>query len=240
MKAIETRYAGCNFRSRLEARWAVFFDHLGIVWEYEPQGFEIEHRLTLEKKTFPYLPDFWLPELKVWAEVKGSLDEDALFKVLTAAAYLSSEGGGGCGSGHNTVILGPVPDPLEPMFRLPTVLHFHKGDLEASAWNWNRVSGCAGEVTIANDTGQVWADGKKLERLLLHGMRWVEPPVHGAGGGMIDTGPVEDATRSGYTQARSARFEHGQTTRTERFRMMFNLPGHHPWCTGEGGMCPCE
>jgi hypothetical protein len=30
MKAIETRYAGCLFRSRLEARWAVLFDHLGI------------------------------------------------------------------------------------------------------------------------------------------------------------------------------------------------------------------
>lgn len=29
---IQTRYAGCLFRSRLEARWAVFFDHLGIRW----------------------------------------------------------------------------------------------------------------------------------------------------------------------------------------------------------------
>lgn len=36
--ALTTRYAGCRFRSRLEARWAVFFDHLGIEWEYEPQG----------------------------------------------------------------------------------------------------------------------------------------------------------------------------------------------------------
>lgn len=30
IKAIETRYAGCLFRSRLEARWAVFFRHVGI------------------------------------------------------------------------------------------------------------------------------------------------------------------------------------------------------------------
>lgn len=30
IKAIETSYAGCRFRSRLEARWAVFFDTLGI------------------------------------------------------------------------------------------------------------------------------------------------------------------------------------------------------------------
>ena len=30
MKAIETEYNGYRFRSRLEARWAVFFDALGI------------------------------------------------------------------------------------------------------------------------------------------------------------------------------------------------------------------
>ena len=32
-KAIETKYKGFRFRSRLEARWAVFFDALGIEWE---------------------------------------------------------------------------------------------------------------------------------------------------------------------------------------------------------------
>lgn len=42
IKPIETRYAGCRFRSRLEARWAVFFDALKIEWEYEPEGVEGE------------------------------------------------------------------------------------------------------------------------------------------------------------------------------------------------------
>jgi hypothetical protein len=41
VKAIETRYAGCRFRSRLEARWAVFFDALGVKWEYEREGFDL-------------------------------------------------------------------------------------------------------------------------------------------------------------------------------------------------------
>lgn len=36
MRAIPTTYAGVNFRSRLEARWAAFFDLLGWSWEYEP------------------------------------------------------------------------------------------------------------------------------------------------------------------------------------------------------------
>src|SRR5690625_7748698 len=64
IKPIETRYKGYRFRSRLEARWAVFFDALGIEWQYEPEGY------VLEDGTW-YLPDFWLPETKCWFEVKG-------------------------------------------------------------------------------------------------------------------------------------------------------------------------
>ncbi len=36
MHAIPTVYRGVQFRSRLEARWAAFFDLLGWKWEYEP------------------------------------------------------------------------------------------------------------------------------------------------------------------------------------------------------------
>jgi hypothetical protein len=42
MKPIETRYKGYRFRSRLEARWAVFFDAVGEGWEYEKEGYETE------------------------------------------------------------------------------------------------------------------------------------------------------------------------------------------------------
>ncbi len=38
IKAIDTVYNGYKFRSRLEARWAVFFDAAGIKYEYEPEG----------------------------------------------------------------------------------------------------------------------------------------------------------------------------------------------------------
>lgn len=34
--SIPTIYAGVQFRSRLEARWAAFFDLVGLRWEYEP------------------------------------------------------------------------------------------------------------------------------------------------------------------------------------------------------------
>ena len=55
IKPLETHYNGYRFRSRLEARWAVFFDHLAIDWEYEFEGFNIEGGT-------PYLPDFLLKD----------------------------------------------------------------------------------------------------------------------------------------------------------------------------------
>ena len=64
IKAIETFYNGYRFRSRLEARWAVFFDALHIKYEYEPEGFQLSDGST-------YLPDFYLPALNYFIEVKG-------------------------------------------------------------------------------------------------------------------------------------------------------------------------
>ena len=80
IKAIETRYKGYRFRSRLEARWAVFFDSLGIRWQFEPEGFNLrKHGLGY------YLPDFFLPDQNYWIEVKpdnfNAHDEDAYAKL---------------------------------------------------------------------------------------------------------------------------------------------------------------
>lgn len=61
--AIQTVYQGYKFRSRLEARWAVFFDSLGIRYEYEKEGFDLP-------EVGRYLPDFWLPDYEAWVEVK--------------------------------------------------------------------------------------------------------------------------------------------------------------------------
>ena len=59
---IETRYGGCIFRSRAEARWAVFLDSFKAKWEYEKQGYELP--------SGKYLCDFWLPEHFLWLEIK--------------------------------------------------------------------------------------------------------------------------------------------------------------------------
>ena len=75
IKPIETIYNGYRFRSRLEARWAVFFDVMGIKYDYEPEGFTMKYGMR-------YLPDFVLTNVRrrhypnekespIYIEVKG-------------------------------------------------------------------------------------------------------------------------------------------------------------------------
>src|SRR5699024_1000503 len=79
MKAIQTKYNGYHFRSRLEARWAIFFDALGIRYEYEAEGYVLEDGKY-------YLPDFWLPDLQALVEIKP---RDLH---LDTGGYLNTEG----------------------------------------------------------------------------------------------------------------------------------------------------
>jgi len=64
IRAIPTTYAGQAFRSKLEARWAMNLDRWGIAWTYEPEGYQLPSGDW-------YLPDFWLPGINTWLEVKG-------------------------------------------------------------------------------------------------------------------------------------------------------------------------
>lgn len=91
IKAVPTTYAGVTFRSRLEARTAVFFDAAGISWEYEPVRVALEGGGT-------YLPDFRTNE-SGYVEVKGAeenLDKPYLLRAADALGHLT--------------ILGPIPD----------------------------------------------------------------------------------------------------------------------------------
>ena len=89
IQAIETTFNGYRFRSRLEARWAVFMSELGVNYEYEKEGFELAENSW-------YLPDFWLPEMASWLEIKGqqpTTDEQQKYEKLALvtknAVYLS-------------------------------------------------------------------------------------------------------------------------------------------------------
>lgn len=67
IKPIETQYKGYRFRSRLEARWAVFFDTLGLNWEYEPEGYDLG-------PAGYYLPDFYLRDKGLFVEIKPTFE----------------------------------------------------------------------------------------------------------------------------------------------------------------------
>jgi hypothetical protein len=58
----QTDYDGSQFRSRLEAKWAAFFTAWGTPYEYEPERYGPGKR--------GYLPDFWLPRLNLFWEIK--------------------------------------------------------------------------------------------------------------------------------------------------------------------------
>jgi hypothetical protein len=64
MSALPSRFKGILFRSRTEARWAVFLDALGLSWEYEPEGYHLG--------VVNYLPDFVIEDRSLYIEVKGT------------------------------------------------------------------------------------------------------------------------------------------------------------------------
>lgn len=84
-RAIETVFKGYRFRSRLEARWGVFFETLGLEWTYEPEGFDLDG--------IWYLPDFQVKTPQgedIWYEVKPrGVDEDGKFSRFAKSFFES-------------------------------------------------------------------------------------------------------------------------------------------------------
>jgi len=68
IKPKKIKYGGVSYKATLEARWAVFFDSLGIKYEYEPVYDEVE---TGGRVAF-YKPDYYLSELDIFIEIKPS------------------------------------------------------------------------------------------------------------------------------------------------------------------------
>lgn len=82
---LPTFYGGTTLRSRLEARWAVFFDTLGIQWQYEAEGYQTPHG--------NYLPDFYLPELNYLFEIKPPTYKDLDGATFNKLAWSARETG---------------------------------------------------------------------------------------------------------------------------------------------------
>jgi hypothetical protein len=139
LKAKPTMYAGIEFRSRLEARWACFFDQLDWQWTYEP--FDGNH----------YIPDFLIHDFPVIVEVKPASElaeyQAAVPKMVKGLA------------GHWTgdfLILGVDPFPVgerepyvglwafhdhveTPSHRLPRLLENEGWDFDPIQWPQDQV-----------------------------------------------------------------------------------------------------
>lgn len=180
IQPIETHYAGHRFRSRLEARWAVFFDALNIKWRYEPQGFMIPRQ---DGTRTAYLPDFLLTECGTWVEIKGS-DAELDRELMRAAA----------------VALPGMPYEKEPGPRLMIV-----GDMPAPAedgdWGWISLGpdsrGFPAGFAGFYKNSRPW----EFYNATRGDASWLTPWFESA-----DTPTAAHA----YRAARSARFEHGE------------------------------
>ena len=204
IKPIATQYAGCEFRSRLEARWAVFLDTLKIEWQYEPEGFETP--------AGRYLPDFYLPEHCRWLEIKGGSftkrDRDR-------AAYFA-ESRWQLGEGYR-LLQGDIP-------RTAIAGPEGRGCLRIVGWHQ------VGVPLIPEAWPTVFADGK-LDPDSIPDItgppprEWGDPlPIVAGPGLLLEYGAMRNFDRQlwalGYdisvvnkalTAARSARFEYGQS-----------------------------
>lgn len=181
MKAIETRIYGRRFRSRLEARWSVAFTEAQIEWDYEPEGFDLGEAGT-------YLPDFWLPQVSMWAEVKPRpLSSEELEK----AAALAKQ------SGHPCLLLVGKP---------ANAAYWSVQDLEADHTGWEVKCGRLDAHALDHvpfESSKYHLDEKRFYTCTGEGVERFPVP-HDPWGEALLSHPAIDA-------ALSARFEHGES-----------------------------
>lgn len=200
LKAIETEYRGYRFRSRLEARWAVFFDACGVKWEYEPEGYKLPNGQF-------YLPDFLLHDVTfnhmrysegndLYVEVKGKMTaEDA--EKIKGFAFPSEYNEDDWESYFNGItpllVVGAIPEGTD-MYEIEDNVFdvaFGSAPYGVPLYNFETVDG--------DDFGAVPGVGKDGKFQLF-------------GADSSYTGYMDPlATERAYRVARQARFEHGQT-----------------------------
>lgn len=78
IQAIPQKVDGILFRSRAEARWATFFRLTELRYQYEPEGFRLDDDW--------YVPDFLLPAVPVYVEVKPREPNEREIRVAKALA----------------------------------------------------------------------------------------------------------------------------------------------------------
>lgn len=213
IKAIETFYKGYHFRSRLEARWAVFFDTLGIQWKYEDQGFEREvfdydrQGEVKASRIERYLPDFYLPNRYgsggIYVEVKG--DTNALKKDWHRYSEMHDYGGilpdfqDSCGKRHGLLLLSEIPQASTSKIYLHPILQHYKGLCKSYAFFDGDQIAIVGDEPFTRMLGVAPVHGLDCEE-----DNW------GIDTRQVHVNVYYPQVEKAYAAARAARFEHGQ------------------------------
>ena len=204
VRAIQTEYKGYLFRSRLEARWAVFFDACGVDWEYEPEGYDLGDGLY-------YLPDFLLHGVTVnhgyfkkncdiYVEVKGRMNDADAEKINRFYAAGYPEGDDWGVSQTAVLIVGNIPNGEDMREILDNLQDAAYDDHHGwpNFYNFETVDGdYFGAYPGVDKHGKFNLFGD--DSTYLWSMN-------------------SDATERAYRLARQARFEHGETPRVRRYR----------------------
>jgi hypothetical protein len=208
-QAIQTKYNGHLFRSRLEARWAVWLDTLGIQFAYELQGFDLDGEA--------YLPDFWLafPSGTVWSqgtpalagywlEIKPSPltdnEEKLLSKLAQHTKHHALAFAGAAWPGEFALYHASLQGGLS--FAPPTLCPLCEG---------------SGTSEYALPVEREWM-GKQFRALQRNpcpcqtsaNETWLDFGLHGFFCNVLDSKPDQERLKAAFQRARSARFEHGE------------------------------
>jgi hypothetical protein len=83
MNGIKTIYKGIEYKSRLEADIAEAIDKTGHSYQYEPKSFLLPNGIH-------YMPDFYIPALKLWVEARGYETEKGDMQIQAFADMITS------------------------------------------------------------------------------------------------------------------------------------------------------
>jgi len=190
LTALETRYAGYRFRSRIEARWAVFFTRLGLDWQYEPQGFKVG------SEQLPYLPDFYLPVQGLYVEVKPAFADQVDPEGVRRWEAFAGEVVTTWTSERAAIFCGRIPDPDKVT---------ESGPPWSGKWydDGIYITGDCNYSWCACPTGQHFDIQFEARggRILCGCKRVYDDRYHGGD---------DQRILNAYAAARSARFEHGE------------------------------
>ena len=205
IKPIETIYKGYRFRSRLEARWATFFDMMGLNWQYEVEGYD------LGEKGY-YLPDFFITSPQGYnfyyeTKPRGYINDgklDLLIKLLEANNNYEN---GNCVVISGSTLIG---DPIDVTTQnYPTICPrcgvIRPLGFEYGGDKYNDITSCGCQLCDFKE-GNGHYTAKEDLCLFNHEYHkgWIQ--VSGIDNRIYST-QISNAARA----ARQARFEHGES-----------------------------